>query len=141
MSYSGYGMNSTVQPPLPTMSGQGTTGQSNMQFLFPQPQGNVYNINSTLEVASVPIGAGISIALCLPEKVMYIKTMKNGNKIVPFNQNTDIPTEEKPVNEKVNSTTISMDQLIEQVKNCNNRISDLEERFSNTNQRKKEFDI
>ena len=42
----------------------------NIQPLFPQPQGNVYNINSTLEVANVPVGAGMSIALCLPENVM-----------------------------------------------------------------------
>lgn len=34
--------------------------QSNVQPLFPQPQGNVYNINSTLEVANVPVGAGMS---------------------------------------------------------------------------------
>jgi hypothetical protein len=47
----------------------------NIQPLFPQPQGNVYNINSTLEVANVPVGAGVSVALCLPENVMYIKTM------------------------------------------------------------------
>ena len=39
----------------------------NVQPLFPQPTGNVYNINSTLEVANVPVGAGISVALCLPE--------------------------------------------------------------------------
>lgn len=32
--------------------------QQNIQLLFPQPQGNVYNINSTLEVANVPVGAG-----------------------------------------------------------------------------------
>ena len=36
--------------------------QQNVQPLFPQPQGNVYNINSTLEVANVPVGAGISVA-------------------------------------------------------------------------------
>ena len=51
--------------------------QQNVQPLFPQPQGNVYNINSTLEVANVPVGAGISVALCLNEGVMYIKTMQN----------------------------------------------------------------
>lgn len=64
--------------------------QQNVQPLFPQPQGNVYNINSTLEVANVPVGAGISVALCLQEGFMYIKTMQNGNpmfwayKIMPF---------------------------------------------------------
>lgn len=64
--------------------------QQNVQPLFPQPQGNVYNINSTLEVANVPVGAGVSVALCLQEGLMYIKTMQNGNpmfwayKIMPF---------------------------------------------------------
>jgi hypothetical protein len=47
----------------------------NLQSMFLQPQGNVYNINSTLEVANVPVGGGVSVALCIPENVMYIKTM------------------------------------------------------------------
>lgn len=55
--------------------------QQNVQPLFSQPQGNVYNINSTLEVANVPVGAGISVALCLNEGFMYIKTMQNGNPL------------------------------------------------------------
>lgn len=64
--------------------------QQNIQPLFPQPQGNVYNINSTLEVANVPVSAGMSVALCLNEGFMYIKTMQNGNpmfwayKILPY---------------------------------------------------------
>ena len=62
----------------------------NVQPLFPQPTGNVYNINSSLEMANVPVGAGISVALCMPENVMFIKAMQNGNpllypyKITPF---------------------------------------------------------
>ena len=38
------------------------------------------------------MGAGMSIALCLPENTMYIKTIQNGNpmfypyKILPYNQ-------------------------------------------------------
>lgn len=69
-------------------------GQQNVQPIFPQPQGNVYNINSTLEVANVPVGAGISVALCMNEGVMYIKSMQNGNplfyayKIEPYNNAT-----------------------------------------------------
>ena len=45
---------------------------------FPQPQGNVYLINNSLEVANVPMGAGISIALCPSEGIMYLKTLQGG---------------------------------------------------------------
>lgn len=96
--------------------------QQNVQPLFPQPQGNVYNINSTLEVANVPVGAGISIALCLPENIMYIKTMQNGNplfypyKILPFNQNQEQKKEEN----------LSIE---EQINKCNERIKILEEQL------------
>ena len=42
------------------------------QPLFPQPNGNVYSINNTLEVANIPSGVGLSVALCLSEGLMYI---------------------------------------------------------------------
>lgn len=45
---------------------------------FPQPQGNVYLINNSLEVANIPMGAGISIALCPSEGIMYLKTLQGG---------------------------------------------------------------
>lgn len=65
------------------------------QPLFPQPNGNVYNINNTLEVANVPAGVGLSVALCLPEGLMYIKTMQNGTpmfwayKIEPYDSKNE----------------------------------------------------
>lgn len=87
-----YNYNQSVNP----MNMQQTVApqslNQNVQPIFPQPQGNVYNINSTLEVANVPVGAGISVALCLNEGVMYIKSMQNGNplfwayKIEPYDQ-------------------------------------------------------
>ena len=103
----------------------------NIQPLFPQPQGNVYSINSTLEVANVPVGAGMSIALCLPENTMYIKTIQNGNpmfypyKILPYNQiensgNTAEPKEKLPTEElqaqidKCNSEIEQLKKLIKQ---------------------------
>ena len=106
--------------------------QQNVQPLFPQPQGNVYNINSTLEVANVPVGAGISIALCLPENVMYIKTMQNGNplfypyKIVPYTN------EEQNSNQQTNAPqeNDSNKQIIEQLQQCNLKINQLEEDFN-----------
>ena len=69
-----YGYNSTQQNSSYGIPAQ--VSQQSIQPLFPQPQGNVYNINSSLEVANVPVGAGISVALCMPENVMFIKTMQ-----------------------------------------------------------------
>lgn len=58
--------------------------------LFPQPQGSVYTINNSLEVANVPMGVGLSLALCPSENLLYIKTMQNGSpmfmayKLMPY---------------------------------------------------------
>lgn len=93
----------------------------NVQPLFPQPQGNVYNINSTLEVANVPVGAGISVALCMAENTMFIKTMQNGNpmfypyKILPY-------ANEAPQQQKVEDQDFAA-----QLQSCTERIAALEE--------------
>lgn len=61
----------------------------NSQY-FLQPQGNVYMINNSLEAANVPMGAGLSVALCPSEEIMYIKSIQNGTpcmiayKILPY---------------------------------------------------------
>lgn len=71
------------------------------QQFFPQPQGNIYLINNSLEMANVPTGVGLSAAICLSEGVMYLKTIQNGApmfvgyKIAPFDNNmTPNPTKE-----------------------------------------------
>lgn len=118
MSYNNYNFN----PQAMVAPQQIPATQQNVQPLFPQPQGNVYNINSTFEVANVPVGAGISVALCIPENIMYIKTMQNGNplfypyKILPFNQNQEQKKEEN----------LSIE---EQLNKCNERIKILEEQL------------
>ena len=62
-----------------------------IQQMFPQPQGSVYSIGAPLEIGNVPIGStGLSVALCLNENLMYIKSFQGGNpvimayKIVPY---------------------------------------------------------
>ena len=97
----------TNYPNLQFTPQQPTQNAFQSQQFFPQPQGNIYLINNSLEMANVPTGVGVSAAICLSEGVMYLKTMQNGNpmfigyKISPFD-NTNSST---PKTEKVNSTS------------------------------------
>ena len=133
MAYN-YNQQPQTLTPQPFQQNQQMLNQQNVQPLFPQPQGNVYNINSTLEVANVPVGAGVSVALCLPENVMYIKTMQNGNplfypyKITPF-------TNEQQQQEEKQQSSITVDQLMEQIKICNDKITNLEMKLSTKQKR------
>lgn len=118
---------------IPQMPNNSALINQNIQPIFPQPQGNVYNINSTLEVANVPVGAGISVALCLSEGVMYIKSMQNGNplfwayKVEPYdstsnkNQNTQDNSQKQEDKNNIN-------QLFEQY---NNRFLKIENEINN----------
>lgn len=75
-------------------SNQTSFGQfQQIQQMFPQPQGSVYSINAPLEIGNVPIGStGLSVALCLNDNLMYIKSFQGGNpvimayKIVPYSK-------------------------------------------------------
>lgn len=118
--FSPYGIN---QPYGNTQSYQST------QY-FPQPQGNVYMINNSLEVANIPMGAGISAVICPNEGILYLKTMQNGTptliayKISPYDSNSQtqnqgdsktqsIKKEESPnYDEKITK----LEQQIEQIK-------------------------
>lgn len=57
------------------------TGAATNRFtpsMFLTPQGNVYIIDSALEVANVPMGTGVSVAICPTENLMYLKMYQNG---------------------------------------------------------------
>ena len=49
---------------------------------FPQPQGSIYMIGSSNDIANVPVGAGLSAAICLREGIMYLKTVQNGSPML-----------------------------------------------------------
>lgn len=54
-----------------------------MQQMFPQPQGSVYQINALTEIGNVPIGStGLSVAICFTENIMYIKSFQNGSPVI-----------------------------------------------------------
>lgn len=107
----------------------------NVQPLFPQPQGNVYNINSTLEVANVPTGAGISVALCLNEGFMYIKTMQNGNpmfwayRILPYDGSN--PESMKKQEPQQKQATNQDEQILKHFESYDSRFNKLENQVTN----------
>ena len=76
-NYTNYPLNiNNTQPQSSQFFAQNQINQ--MQSLFPQPVGNIYNLSTANEINNVPAGNGISIGLCLAEGVMYIKSLQNG---------------------------------------------------------------
>lgn len=106
--------------------------QQNIQPLFPQPQGNVYNINSTLEVANVPVGAGISVALCLNEGFMYIKTMQNGNplfwayRIEPYDTTKTNDNQVQNKKDEENPFVIQLEQYDKRFLNLEQQVAEIQ---------------
>lgn len=73
-----------------------------IQQMFPQPQGSVYSINSPLDIGNVPIGStGLSVAICLAENLMYIKSFQNGQPIIMAYRVSPFQKEDKKVEEPI----------------------------------------
>ena len=69
--------------PFPVQQIPGYNQIQQIQNMFPQPQGSVYAINSPLELGNVPTGStGLSVAICLAENLMYIKSFQNGQPVI-----------------------------------------------------------
>ena len=83
--------------------------------MFPQPNGNVYLIQNSLEVANVPAGAGITIALCMAENLMYLKTIQNGQptflafRISPY---TEAPRSQVPNEATLENRVASLEKQL-----------------------------
>lgn len=101
------------------MASYGFMNYPSQQPMFPQPSGNVYNIQTSLEVANIPAGAGITVALCMPESLMYVKTIQNGvpvflaYKISSYNEAPSSTTSGPPIEERVRMLEQKFNQLIE----------------------------
>lgn len=52
------------------------------QTSFLNPAGAVYVTNTIQEANNVPVGMGTTVALCLPENLMYIKVSQNGVPLI-----------------------------------------------------------
>lgn len=88
---------------------------------FPQPQGNVYMLNNSLEISNVPMGASISVGLCPSEELMYLKSMQNGvpmlcvYKISPYE-----PPTAQDSSQALTKLMAKLEQLEEQIENLKN---------------------
>lgn len=95
-----------------------------IQQMFPQPQGSVYTINSPLDIGNVPIGStGLSVAICLQENLMYIKSFQNGQpaimvyRISPFQKeskeaNVSAPVQTPNMETRLSSLEEKLDKII-----------------------------
>ena len=96
-----------------------------IQQMFPQPQGSVYTINSPLDIGNVPIGStGLSVAICLPDNLLYIKSFQNGQpaimvyRISPFQKESKEvgpPTPTTVAANDVDARLSALEQKIEQL--------------------------
>lgn len=53
----------------------------------PQPTGMVYQVQNSMEVNNIPVGAGIIAALNMQENLLYLKSANNGiaaYKLTPY---------------------------------------------------------
>ena len=99
------------------------------QFLL-QPQGSIYTISSSNEIANVPVGPGLSAALCLREGAIYLKTIQNGApvllgyKLAPlenfsnsnsFEQNNSQVQSQQTLEQKIMSMFESFDKRLKEL--------------------------
>lgn len=109
--------------PFPTNTIPGYNQFQQIQQMFPQPQGSVYSIQSPADIGNVPIGStGLSVALCLPENIMYIKSFQSGSpvimayRVVPFAKEDKsvepVAEKENPLENRIKSLEEKLDKLL-----------------------------
>ena len=105
------------------------SNQYQNQQVFPQPQGSSYIINNSVEISNIPMGMGISVALCLSEGLMFLKTMQNGNpilmayKITPYTQENNSTTQGSQTIQQ--SSSLDLTKLEQKVNDLEQQISEL----------------
>lgn len=96
------------------------------QSIFMQPIGNIYGLNSSTEVGNIPIGAGVSVGLCLPEGVMYMKSMQNSGPVLLAYKLSPLETQTQ-VQQKPKDESSKFEELL---KKYDAKINELEQRLA-----------
>lgn len=101
---------------------------------FPQPQGSIYMIANANDVANVPVGAGLSAAICLREGIMYLKTIQNGSPMLLGYRLAPLDGNEVPQD---NSQTAAEPKITAILQDYGKRLEALEKQLNNTGATKK----
>lgn len=95
---------------------------------FPQPQGSIYMIGNINDIASVPVGAGLSAAICLREGVMYLKTIQNGSPMLLGYRLSPLEGAVDPTPDRAIQPTCEIDQKITAtLQDYGNRLNKIEQ--------------
>jgi len=95
-----------------------------IQQMFPQPQGSIYSINSPLDLGNVPIGStGLSVALCMSEQLMYIKSFQNGSPVIMAYRIIPFQKQEQKENTEQEKSSATLIERLEKLEEKLNKIS------------------
>lgn len=98
------------------------------QIVFPQPVGNVYNLNSASDIGNVPFGGNVSVGLCLSENIIYIKSLQNGTPMILGYKLS--PLENLNTNQTVQNSDNRLEELIATLNENNKKIDLLEKQVA-----------
>lgn len=98
------------------------------QIVFPQPVGNVYNLNSASDIGNVPFGGNVSVGLCLSENIIYIKSLQNGTPMILSYKLS--PLENLNTNQTVQNSDNRLEELIATLNENNKKIDLLEKQVA-----------
>lgn len=102
--------------------GMGNLYYPSQQPMFPQPNGNVYMIQNSLEVANVPAGAGVTAAICSSENLLYLKTVQNGvptflaYKLIPYTEGSKSANMETTYDSRLAAVEKQIQTIVELIK-------------------------
>ena len=98
------------------------------QIVFPQPVGNVYNLNSASDIGNVPFSGNVSVGLCLSENIVYIKSLQNGTPMILGYKLS--PLENLNTNQVIQNSDNRLEELIATLNENNKKIDLLEKQVA-----------
>ena len=96
------------------------------QNFFQTPIGSIYSLNTASDINNIPVGANLSVGLCLPEAVMYIKSYQNGQPILLGYKLA--PLEGSPTNNNESEGALS-EKIVSAFKSFDKRLSEIEDKL------------